>query len=296
MIHTFQRKFCSRSRIFRFWSIVSGICGFAVSALLMADEQNPQDPAFYCQASENYLAQTEEARNAALPELDFSCLTNIPSVSSQLASYQLIDVRTQADQAFPLANSWNIPISQLKTKSFLKSHQLMLIGDGFSRVTAAAHCAVLKKFGFGNVKILVGGIDAWQTYKRDRHLPVSTALKAVSAQQVLHEYFNNKVVLIAATQSVAEQLEELGLEYHLVATNYMAEKVADIVLNNTGDGFYPAVIVLDEAQVAPQFKSPLPNLYELAGGIESLLEQVQKNKLTNHARSAVPKRFICGNS
>lgn len=295
-MHTFQGKSYSRSRIFWFKAIVSGICGLTISALLLADQQNSRDPAPYCQATENYLAQTEEARISALPGLDFSCLTNIPSISSQLASYQLIDIRTHADQTFPLANSWNIPVNQLKTKNFLRSHQLMLVGDGFSRATAAAQCAMLKKSGFNNVKMLVGGVDAWQAYKRDRHLPINTALKMVSAQQVLHEYFNNKVILIAATQVIAKQLEDLGLDHHMVAADFTAEKVANIVLTSTGDGFYPAVIVLDEAQASPHFKSPLPNLYELAGGIESLSEQIQKNKLTNHTRSAVPKRFICGNS
>ena len=283
----------------RLRAIVSGICVFAISALLIADEQNlhgPNDTAPYCQATQDYLRQSEEVRTSVSSTLDFSCLTNIPSISSQLASYQLIDIRTHADQTFPLANSWNIPVNQLKTKNFLRSHQLMLVGDGFSRAIAAAQCAVLKKSGFSNVKILVGGIDAWQAYKRDRHLPISAALKVVSAQQVLHEYFNNKVILIAATQVIAKQLEDLGLDHHKVAADFTAEKVANIVLTSTGDGFYPAVIVLDEAQASPQFKSPLPNLYELAGGIESLSEQIQKNKLTNHTRSAVPKRFICGNS
>jgi len=275
-----------------------GIACLMSAAVLAAelDTDTEKNITNFCRATQEYLAKTADTHEDYLVDLDFSCLTNLPLISSDLSSYQLIDTRLVRELDISLSDAWKIPVTQLKTKAFLKERRLLLIGEGFNRVQAASDCAVLRSAGFDNVKILVGGVDTWRIAKRNRRLPVNTSIKTVSAQQVLHEYHNNKVVLIATTQEIAENLSKLGLDYHLLESDYTAEKITDIVVTNTGDGFYPAVVVGDEKFANLTFKNPLPNLYELVGGVESLSQQVKNNMLTNHRRSSVPKRFVCGKS
>jgi hypothetical protein len=123
------------------------------SAAIKAVETSRQ----FCRATEEYLNQAEIVRSTHTPDLDFSCLTDVPSISATLPSYQLIDIRLNSESDTPLPGAWQMPVIELKTKLFLKTRQLLLIGEGFGRAPAAAHCAILKKAGFENVKILVSG-------------------------------------------------------------------------------------------------------------------------------------------
>lgn len=251
---------------------------------------------YVCQAEEQYLSRIGASYETQAPELDYSCLTSMPAIAPELTSYQLIDIRLKDELDAALPNSWQMPVSQLKTKSFLRKRRLFLIGQGFSRVQAASDCAVLKNSGFDEIRILVGGIDTWHLYNRNPRARADTTIKAVSARQVLYEYLNNKVVFITASQEIAEHLKAVGMGDYVFVSELTPEKITSIVSTNSGEGFYPAIVVTDGAPINVQFKSPLHNLYELVGGVSGISAQIQENAVINYGRSVVPESFSCGNS
>lgn len=274
----------------RYLYILSSI--FFSGVVSAAAENAPK----FCQAAQDYLTQVELVEANPVPDLDFSCFTDIPSISAELRTYQLVDIRNDAEGALSIPHAWKMPIAQLKIKSFLKKRQLLLIDESFSRVRAASNCAILKQHGFENIKVLVGGFDAWNSFHRNPRSPVDTSIKSVSAQQVLYEYFNTKVLLIALTKEISEGLNALGLDDHIFTQSPTAEKITEIVVTTSGSGFYPVVIVSSADFTDLEFNNPLPNLYSLRGGIESLSEQIQKNIWANHTRTSEQKRFVCDNS
>ncbi|MBN2428957.1 MAG: rhodanese-like domain-containing protein [Deltaproteobacteria bacterium] len=73
----------------------------------------------------------------------------------------LVDVRAQKDfDRARIPGSVHVPLTFLKTKTFLKGKDLVLIGDGREWLPLEATCRDLKTRGF-RVSILAGGISAW---------------------------------------------------------------------------------------------------------------------------------------
>ncbi len=75
----------------------------------------------------------------------------------------LVDVRDSAAFAqFRIPGSLNVPLHNVKTKSFLKTSALVLLDEGQSPSELQAACLELKKAGFGEVSVLTGGLKAWR--------------------------------------------------------------------------------------------------------------------------------------
>lgn len=74
----------------------------------------------------------------------------------------IIDVRNSAAyEEVRIPGSVNIPLYALKTKNYLKTKNMVLANEGFSRTQIEKECESLIKLGF-NIKILNGGLTAWQ--------------------------------------------------------------------------------------------------------------------------------------
>lgn len=299
MIHT-QQDLLKLVFVFnKAWSVISSF--FLVITLFVSGGSLAAtvDGAAICQAPDDYRIGIDPAGSNNVTAIDFSCLTDLPSISPDLSAYQLVDVRQRGELLADSFSAWRIPLVELKTKSFLKKRQLLLIDEGFSRVRAASDCMTLKKEGFDHVKILVGGVDVWHAYKhnpKSRNQSSSQSNRIVSAQEVLYEYANKKVLLIAGSHEASNALKLLGLEHHLFIENITDEKIAQIVISESEGGLVPAV-VLDEAHISDlSLSNRLPNLYVLPGGIIALSEQIQKNIQTNRGRTTASERFFCANS
>jgi rhodanese-related sulfurtransferase len=299
VIHTQQDTF----RLMRALKCAPSVaCGLFLLVILLASKYSfasVVDNSKFCLAPDNYLAAVEQAQAADLADLDFSCLTTLPSISSNLSAYQLVDVRRHDGAAPSIAGAWQMPVAHLKTKSFLKNRPLLLIDEGFSRVGAASDCQLLRKAGFKNIKILMGGVDTWQSYEntpRSRVNATTQPNRVVSAQQILYEYSNHKVLLITGSKEVSSSLALLGLDNHILIESITAEKIVKTVVAESENGFVPTVIIDDTYLLDVNLTRRLPNLYTLPGGVVELSHQVQKNIQTNRGRTAASERFFCANS
>jgi rhodanese-related sulfurtransferase len=78
-----------------------------------------------------------------------------------------IDVRAAADsRAAPIPGALAIPLVELRSKSFLQSSPIVLIGSGRDDADLAHACGELRRAEFQQVKLLRGGIRAWVSARR----------------------------------------------------------------------------------------------------------------------------------
>lgn len=242
-----------------------------------------------CTASPDYLAKLQRFFSTNKPAQDYSCLTNYPTILKNIKNYQLVDVRRKPDAV--ISDAWNIPADELKLKSFLSSRQLLLLDEGFSRVQQATTCATLKKAGFTSVKILVGGIPQWQNANTKKPKPVT---QFISANDFIHEFFNGRISVVAATGTISSQLKELGFSEHRLLTANKFSNLADIVISSSGGGYDPVVYIGTPADFSQlEFNQHFSNLYFLQGGVDSLVAQLRRDRLIEYTRSKPQEIPFC---
>jgi rhodanese-related sulfurtransferase len=74
----------------------------------------------------------------------------------------LIDVRESSNfEKVSIPGSMNIPLFAVKTKSHLRSNEIVLIANGYDNESLKKECISLKSSGF-NSRVLYGGLNSWQ--------------------------------------------------------------------------------------------------------------------------------------
>jgi hypothetical protein len=228
-----------------------------------------------CAAPKEYLTDLARFADTIKVEQDFSCLTDLPSITSRLSQYQLIDLRSVG----MLDNAWKLSINELKLKSYLSDRKLLLLDDRFSRVKAAANCALLKKSGFTQTKILLGGAELWQEYKNN-HKPNHES-KFVTAKDFMYEYFNGSVLVVTANKDIAKTLMLLGIDKVTILQSN--DTLSDLIINKSLNGYLPVVLV-DEPYKSNNLLTRYSNLFALEGGITALENQFKIDVMTDLSR------------
>jgi rhodanese-related sulfurtransferase len=78
-------------------------------------------------------------------------------------SMVLVDVRLPAVyQQYRIPGSLNIPLSFVRTKKFLANKSVVLINQGFQRISLNSEISRLESAGFSDVAILAGGLTGWR--------------------------------------------------------------------------------------------------------------------------------------
>lgn len=248
-------------------------------ALAVVQDQAIAKGGNQCVAPESYISQYQSSfLNKA--NQDFSCLVDYTSISPRIQQYQLVDIRQSPE--ISVFNAWAIPFDELKHKSFLKTRPLLLLGDGFSRVDAARQCAALKKKGFQNTKILVGGVELWSHLKIRKNK--THYANRINAKELLIEYFSGSVHLITPSSQITQRLEEMGFPKTSVSKTDNHVTVSDIVINKAAGGMDAVVYITEDGKREPESPAPIYNLYVLEGGIESLAYELTKQQAMEQAR------------
>lgn len=264
----------------RYWTLLTVVLFVAMASVCVRTHADPL-PVSECAASPDYLAKLHRFFGNNKPIQDYSCLTNYPAISKTIKNYQLVDVRNKRD--VPVKDAWIISIDELKLKSFLANRPLLLLDDGFSRVQMATACATLKRAGFTSVKMLVGGTAHWKSATAKK-APIEN--KTVSADQFIYEYFNGHVSVVAATESVSTTLKSAGFTEHRALPANKFSALVDMAITSTGNGYDPIVYIGTPADISQlEINQNLPNLYFLQGGVNSLIAQLQRDQLIEHARA-----------
>lgn len=104
---------------------------------------------------------------ARAPDLvpDLSCAATPADVMAMQSHTEvmLVDVRPRSRyEAFRITGSVNMGVSELRTRLTLRGRTVVLVGDGKAERELYGACAGLKAQGFKQVKVLRGGVPAWQ--------------------------------------------------------------------------------------------------------------------------------------
>lgn len=273
--------FSPRFRLFSLHKLLPMILVSLVALPLGASE---------CPAPKEYITKYKLFDSRFRKELDYSCLTDYPSISLKIKSFQLVDIRKNPD--FEIEQAWIISVEELRHKAFLTNRPLLLLGDSFSRVNLAYNCALLKKAGFTNVKMLIGGAPQWRQPSSRKKLP--TAPQFVSARNVITEYFNGRISIVSASKSISEKLKKIGVtKFHTLDSNQFSA-VSDLVVGTSNGGFDPVVYIGDsQSQLDFAHQHALPNLYQLQGGIDALVAQLNSAVLVEASREAPQGKPFC---
>jgi rhodanese-related sulfurtransferase len=81
----------------------------------------------------------------------------------QQGNATFIDIRTPAEfERYRIRNSLNMTPAAIKTKAFLKTKTIVLVGTGYAGSELESLCTGLRAAGFTQVAILDGGLNAWR--------------------------------------------------------------------------------------------------------------------------------------
>lgn len=268
-------------------ALVLGLCvsGSVALAASSVAESNAKE----CSAPKSYTSQLNSALFLNKANQDFSCLVDYASISSQKNQYQLVDVRQLP--ATSVVDAWIIPFDDLKHKSFLKNRHLLLLDDGFSRVDAAQNCFLLKKKGFQNTKILVGGADLWSHLKAGKNKPRYE--NRVDAKKLLIEYFNGSIHLIASSAQVVDKLQSLGFPLSVINKIDKYVSITDVVIQKAVSGMDAVIYISEDGKIPSDPHGQIYNLYVLEGGVESLAYEMTKQRAIEQARLRDQEPFFC---
>jgi len=130
----------------------------------------PQASSNFQQASSECLRKDAESQAAAQPlkpdraSPDLSCAITPVELSGLVKRPDTVmaDDRPAADfAAFHIDGAMNLTAAELRTKPYLRSKAVVLIGSGKAERERYIDCARLKANGFKHTKVLRGGMIAW---------------------------------------------------------------------------------------------------------------------------------------
>lgn len=102
---------------------------------------------------------------AALPAPDARCLLSTSELvrDKALAEWTWVDVRRpDLAEADPQPGALRLSPELLRSKAFLKTRRVLLVGDGHAQAALLSQCRRLKDDGFTQVRVLNGGWPQWR--------------------------------------------------------------------------------------------------------------------------------------
>lgn len=225
---------------------------------------------------------------------DAGCYVLARDVLSVSTPATFVDVRSPfAFAAVHMPSSLNISPSSLKTKSFLKAKNVVLVDEGFGSEELERTCRDLRDSGFGAVSILYGGLNAWvheggelvgdaEAKKRIDRMPAGVLDGALGYDDWLIVDSSRPVDVMAAgvvaqrifvpwTASDAECPASLG--------QLLTEKrgqASVLVVTRNGE---------DAEQVVARLRSAHANVFVLDGGMDAYVEQLRQRTITSVTRT-----------
>jgi rhodanese-related sulfurtransferase len=110
----------------------------------------------------NSFGNGERERRAYVPDL--SCGRSMPDVAKSLKESDTVVIDTRVSTQYVNSHvdgAISLPMDAVKTKTFLRNKEIILVGSGKSEEELYAACAELKANGFRKATVLKGGMPFW---------------------------------------------------------------------------------------------------------------------------------------
>jgi len=223
----------------------------------------------------------------------FDSLCSVETQDSKLKSRNLvlIDVRSKADfEKFRINNSINVPLSQIKIKTFWKTKILVLINSGHDIRPLIEECGRLRKNGFKKIFVYKNGIASWSKDKGTLIGQYSSQdLKGISPEQLFSDRnMYEWVVIDAVDKGNKKQLDKMLTYFSIKIKFSKVNKVKHtgskrfVFVDNAGDKF----------NLFSKVKRN--NKYYLFGGVERFTDFIFKQyKMTSKKEFTLQKPRSC---
>jgi rhodanese-related sulfurtransferase len=187
----------------------------------------------------------------------------------------LIDVRESSDyEKIKIHGSLNIPLFAIKTKSYLRSNEMILIGKGYENESLKKECMTLNVSGF-KARVLYGGLNSWQeeggVLQGDSF--IIKDLNKIKPVNIFSEKFITENLIIDLSESGAGTLlpnsiplafkdSKSFINHFRELLNRVGNKWLSVtILNENGDGY--------ENIEAAIRTTGVKNIFYLTGGLDS---------------------------
>jgi len=219
------------------------------------------------------------------------------------AEAMLIDVRPMTEhQSFRINGALNMTVTELRTKSVLRTKPLILVGNGKAERELYVACADLKARGFTQVKVLRGGMPSWLAKGgavQGRAPEVLQGMRLNSSELWGESQFDANLVLLTAEQRALQG----RLPFAVVVADASPAAVKSVIdrrRKELKNAPLAAVILVTAASASDeslkrlsQALQPVP-LLVYTESADTYARQIAQLAASWEARAKGPKRLRCG--
>lgn len=213
-----------------------------------------------------------------------ACWLDATTAVSAYGSWAIVDVRSPLTLARSrIPGSLQIAAHAVKRKPFLRDRSVLLVGDGPADRQLLATCEELREEGFGDVRILNGGLHAWKRAGGKLDGALAERIPRIRAAKVA-EAFDPKWCMVFLVDGDASNRLATYNPATIASGSLDEETLEKLIERSTPEGarkagIEPTVIVaassaeyrrLDHVLAASQ-----RNVFFVDGGIPALAEQTR---------------------
>lgn len=217
----------------------------------------------------------------------------------------LVDVRSsESFNKVRIPGSINIPLFALKTKTFLKTKQLVLVNEGYGYHKLVKECKRLRKEGFKSVCIMKGGLNAWQKAgeQLDGDIFVRKELNKIPPQSFFEDKDYGDVVAVNVYSSEFPEEDTLipgtiNIPLSDDVTELMKDLKRKIATNDERALLY-VVIVSEDGLIYESIEGTLEkriteSIFYLKGGLKGYREFLKHQALILQPKKVVKTKGGC---
>jgi len=222
---------------------------------------------------------------------DRACLISLDDATQlQLKkNVQFVDVRSAADYGLAhMPEAIHIPLHLVKTKSFLKNINVILVDAGRSTSELVSHCVTLRQQGFKQVSVLDGGLQAWHAARRPLTGQQNHDVKLnrmSTAELFIERQYTDWLVIHVSSKALPQDMRQ-WLPNHLVnvpmkAVGQQVDAIREAIAQRATGKTARKVLILAEDDTAndrleARLRSKYPSILYLSGGVGGYQSYVKK--------------------
>ncbi len=246
--------------------------------------------AFNTYGKQSDLAAKKPSKIKTTRKYDASLMISPTTVMQKIRQKErlfLVDIRHEKEfNTFKIPGSINIPLSFIKTKSFLKSNPIILVHKSIAYSELSGQVKDLQKKGF-NIKIMQGGLWAWK-HKGGKlvgnHFSYQD-LNQISAKTFFMEKNHEEwVILNACSKPSPAQKQMAPKALYVQAFGKLPDMVRSVFSKRNSP--LQTIVIFNETGNYTQFEEKISNAYGnrvfyLKGGIKAYREFLNYQALAN---------------
>lgn len=227
---------------------------------------------------------------------NYSSLISVTELKKQTDkdNFVVVDVRNADEfEALQIPGSINITERYLLTKTFLKNKKVILVNEGFAISALQSLSERMKKSGFKSIRVLRGGLNAWQHEgeKLEGNVLNQTIINQILPKQFYPELNYSDVVVLdvsslngkLARKEISRQLKSRLIKQTGSKRN---DRLRIVITSKQGDGYETVRQAIENLN--------WPYVFYLQGGTQAYMQYMTSMWAMWHRPGKQGKKNICG--